>query len=84
MCRPVINRLVGSGLNSRSQWALRFCYTSMTSVRLSVCLSVTLVDCVQQTVEIAANGKVGRCLCYLHAEADPDYDPVIQNSTEEN
>jgi len=39
------------------------------SVRLSVCLSITLVDCdhiVQQKVD---------SLGYLHAEADPDRNP---------
>jgi len=56
----------------------------MTSVYPSVCLSVciycTLVDCdhvVEQKVEI------GTCVSCMHAEADPDRNIVIRDSTEE-
>ena len=63
-------------------FACRAYLTSMTSVRLSVCLfvhlSVSLVDC----DHIAycnkkwkwANDTIHPCLGYLHAKADPDHD----------
>jgi len=43
-------------------------YTSVSSVCPSVCLHVTLLD----STTISKHDRIGRCLGYMHAEADPD------------
>ena len=56
--------------------------TSMTSVRPSVYLSVTLVDCDHKKLK-----SPWMTFVYLHAEADADltdYYPAIPNSTDED
>ena len=57
-----------------------FCYDHdvRPSVRQSVCLSVTLVDCdhiVQEKIEMGTN-RIDRCHIYLHSKADPDCNTI--------
>jgi len=59
--------------------ACRACATSMTSVRPSV----YNVGGAHAKKWKSPYDRIGRCLGYLHAKADPDRYPVIPNCTEE-
>ena len=44
----------------------------LTSVCLSVCLSVTVMDCDLVMRQKLVHCRIDRCRGYLHDEADPD------------